>query len=366
MGIQSPGGRLQSAHPLRPPPLRAEHTREQHFGHTRQASSGPSGQRPTQPPRGEGHPGWEVPSPVSSQAAMSGGGGPSAGRAGPASGWSHVGLRPPSSWAAPRHPGQGWAALPQPAQRVQRLLVPQACPGQQPCGPGTPPWGLAGGAAWWGTPSAPSPHPVVSTQIHRACGSVPAVATPPPHSRMPCPSRLFCSAGAFPGLTQSSCPQAPDCRPLGSSTPPPGVRRSSFCPGGPGDGPGGHPGPLPMSHPGLLPGITMAPLPGVTPAASPGGHPGPLPGSHPGPIPRGSVWTPPRGHPGPLPRGSPWAPSRGSPRPPPGGSLWPPSPGVSISASAPRILPYSCVQCVLPGPQEKGPRLVQFCLPLNT
>ena len=100
-----------------------------HSGFARQASSGPSGQRPTQPPRREGH---LVPSPVLSKAVMSGGGGggPSAGRAGPASGWSHIGLWPPSSRAAPCHPGQGQAALPQPAHPRPFPAEPSLSPPQ--------------------------------------------------------------------------------------------------------------------------------------------------------------------------------------------------------------------------------------------
>ena len=56
VGIQSPSRRLLCAHRLLPPPPRAEHTRERQSRDTRQASSRPSGHRPTQPLR-EGHPG---------------------------------------------------------------------------------------------------------------------------------------------------------------------------------------------------------------------------------------------------------------------------------------------------------------------
>ena len=230
MGIQSPSGRLQCAHRLRPLPLRADHTREQHYRDTRQASSGPSGQRPTQPPRREGH---LVPSPVLSKAVMSGGGGggPSAGRAGPASGWSHIGLWPPSSRAAPCHPGQGQAALPQPAQQVQMLLVPQAGLGQQPYGPGTPLWSLAGGCCMVGHRAMP---PALALRIPpRLTG--PAAQCPWRPRRLhragppSVPAALLCQGLPRPHpvlLSEGTRLQAPGL--LRLVTPPPGVLRSFF------------------------------------------------------------------------------------------------------------------------------------------
>lgn len=157
-----------------------------------------------------------VRSPVPSKAVMSGGGGgggPSSGRAGLASGWGH---RPaaPQFLAEPRHPGRGQAA---PASAHPAGSDAARIPGQPPqARPRRQAWP---GAAHSGAAlSAPSTCPAVSAPTHRACGLVPAEATPPPHARTLCPSRLLCCAGSFPGLTQSSCQKAPDCRPRGSST----------------------------------------------------------------------------------------------------------------------------------------------------
>lgn len=213
-------------------------------------------------------------------------------------------------------PGLGCPASARPAG--SELLVPQACRDSPAAllGPG---WG----AAWWGHPVLPQPsHPVVSTP--RFTG---------PAARCPrwlrclhtagCPVHPGCSA--LPGAFEPHpvlCPQAQDCRPLGSSTPPPGVQEGV---------------------PSVLEALEMAP--GVALVPSPGSHPGPLPGITVAPSP---------GHPGPLPGGH--------PGPPPPGVCGPPPGRIHLGFCTAHPPLSVCAVC-LPGPQRKGPRLGQFCLP---
>lgn len=174
---------------------------------------GPRASVPPNHPEEKGTRAGRVPSPVPSKAAMSGegGGAPSSGRAGPASGGVTV-LQPPVPGRAPS-PGPGPGC---PCLRLPSGFDAARIPGQPPWGPPMPP-GLARGQRTVGQPSlllvlAPRFPPRLTGPAARCPRwprrlRTPGPCVPPGHSAVPGPSQASLSPPA--GRHQTAGPGAP-------------------------------------------------------------------------------------------------------------------------------------------------------------